>query len=389
VTEGMPNRDPALGDGSSMIPYEVLRALPAHMSVTLLTFASELPAPDEVAERCERVVVIPKRGHQTAVARSLLSRSQVGTQERATRAARVAVKRLSAQHDVTLIHGPHAAFLAHDVVGPVVIQVVDPWSLRVSMEVGLATGWRAWYRQHKAGHLLEVERRLPERTRLLTVGRGDAEAWSSLLERPVRSIDNGCEEVFGGRQHSGTPTVCFAGSLNYAPNIESAQLLVQEIAPLLWKVAPDLRIVLAGRQPDPAVLLLASERVTVLANVPSLSDVFLRSDVGVFPDRRGLGVRNCVREALATGLPVVATPAAARGQPCHALLTIADDTPDLVDHVLSVLAREREAAALAVTPSAIGTARMAAPQEANVSRTWRVAAQEYYEECVSAQHMQG
>ena len=69
-----------------------------------------------------------------------------------------------------------------------VIQVVDPWSMRVDMEVELARRLRARYRRRKK-QALALELRLPPEAQLLTVGRADADAWSARLQRPVRSIN--------------------------------------------------------------------------------------------------------------------------------------------------------------------------------------------------------
>jgi polysaccharide biosynthesis protein PslH len=368
VTEGVPNRDPVRGDGSSLISYGVLGALPDDVRVTLLAFAGDVPVPPEVAARCAEVHLLRPRDPRIALARSVLSRAHPGAEATCTAAAREAVGRLSAAADATLVHGPHVAPLVHEVRGPVTLQVVDPWSLRLGMEVELATGWRRRYRARKARQALAAERALPPRARLLTVGQRDAERWSRLLERPVRAIPNGTEVPTGPRVRvPGPPTVCFVGSLHYEPNIESATVLVREVAPQVWATAPRTRFLLAGRQPTPAVLALAGDRVEVRPNVPSMAEVFAESDVAVFPDRHGLGIRNSVTEALTAGLPVVATEAGAREQPPHPLLRVADSEHDLVRLVREALEDQ------AARPESLAPAEPV--------RTWRTVAEEYLEEC--------
>jgi hypothetical protein len=41
----VPNRDPVHGNGSSMIPFEVIRHLPDDVEVTLLTYRSRIAVP--------------------------------------------------------------------------------------------------------------------------------------------------------------------------------------------------------------------------------------------------------------------------------------------------------------------------------------------------------
>ncbi|WP_410556874.1 glycosyltransferase [Arthrobacter globiformis] len=363
----MPNRDPVLGDGSSMIPFEVLGNLPADVAVTLLTFAGPVQCPADVRGRCEAVHELSPRGHPWALARSVFSVHDVGAQERATAAAITAASELSAQCDATLVHGPHVLFLAHHVRSPMVLQTVDPWSIRIGMESALVRGWRAAYRRLKGMLALRAARQLPARARLLTVGAQDAAEWSKLLGRPVRSIPNGARPVTRTADRDGSPTVCFVGSLNYAPNIDSAKALIGKIAPLVWHEVPEARFVIAGRLPPPEILSLAGQRVDVLANVPSVAEVFQLADVAAFPDEFGVGIRNSVREALAAGLPVVATPVAAREQDAHCLLTVEGDTGKFVEHVLRHLSAERADPCNVEGDLAAG-------------RTWKAAAQDYMDE---------
>jgi glycosyltransferase involved in cell wall biosynthesis len=161
---------------------------------------------------------------------------------------------------------------------------------------------------------------------------------------------------------------CFVGSLNYGPNIDSASVLVSKVAPRVWQRIPEARFVLAGRRPTPAVLALAGPRVNVLANVPSVVDVFDGADVAVFPDEHGVGIRNSVREALAAGVPVVASPVAAREQDAHPLLSIEADPEAFVDRVVEILSRPPRAGTVSEAPV----------------RTWQTVANEYLEELRAA-----
>jgi polysaccharide biosynthesis protein PslH len=374
VTESVPNRDPALGDGSSLIPYELLRHLPGDVAVTLLTFAGPIDVPDELHKRCEAVLVLPTRPRLQALLRSFFGLNGLGRHERSTAQAIGAVTELSARHHATLIHGPHALFLAGHVRGPLVLQTVDPWSIRAGMDTAIAgTLQKPAYRARELLALL-AERRLPARARLLTVGAQDAVQWSERLNRSVRSIPNGAEPAVRDAARPNGPVVCFVGSLNYGPNIDSATVLIRKIAPLVWQQVPDARFVLAGRRPEASVQALAGPRVEVLANVPSVVEVLQDANVAVFPDKHGVGIRNSVREALAAGLPVVATSVAAREQEAHPLLTVEDDMEKFVGHVVRILT---------------GPAREVLPQVDGPLRTWQSVANEYLEELRSAIRSEG
>ncbi|MDQ0755126.1 glycosyltransferase [Arthrobacter sp. B3I4] len=364
ITESVPNRDPVYGDGSSMIPYEILRNLPAGVDVTLLSYAGDVALPDEVRDRCSEVHILTPRGRAAALVRSIGGLNGAGKHERATAEAVALTRQLSARSDATLIHGPHALFLARHVQGPMVLQTVDPWSVRARMDTAIAGRLKPAYRAREY-QALRAELRLPSRARLLTVGSQDAAEWSRRLRREVRSIPNGAEQAVTVPGRRETPVVCFVGSLNYGPNVDSARVLIGTIAPQVWEQVPQATFVLAGRRPDPAVLALAGPRVEVAANVPSVLDVFQSADVAAFPDEHGVGIRNSVREALAAGVPVVATPVAAREQEPHPLLTVEEDPVKFARLVAERLA---------------GPRREPAAQGPGAVRTWQTAADEYLDE---------
>jgi glycosyltransferase involved in cell wall biosynthesis len=123
----------------------------------------------------------------------------------------------------------------------------------------------------------------------------------------------------------------------------------------VWRLRPETRFIIAGRQPTPEVVALACDRVEIRANVPVIADVLHSADVAVFPDEYGLGIRNSVTEALAAGLPVVASPAAARGQQPHELLSVQPRLEDQIADTLRILAAAmsspRPAMLAAGTPS--------------------------------------
>lgn len=366
-----------------MIPFELLRNLPDDVAVTLLTYSGPVGLSDEVRSRCEAVHVLTPRGRNWALIRSVFGLNGLGKHQRATAEAISATRKLSAQNDATLIHGPHALALARHVRGPLVLQTVDPWSIRAGMDRALAA--RPFQPAYRVRELraLRAERRLPVRARLLTVGAQDAVEWARRLGRQVRSIPNGADHAARTGSREGSPVVCFVGSLNYGPNIDSVNVLIGRIAPRIWKQVPDARFVIAGRQPVPAVLDLAGPKVEVLANVPSVVDVYHGADVAVFPDEYGVGIRNSVREALAAGTPVVATPVAAREQESHPLLSVEADPEKLVSLILGHLrAPASETAEAPTTQAPVTEASVTGAPTTGVSgiRTWEDVSREYLNE---------
>jgi len=99
----------------------------------------------------------------------------------------------------------------------------------------------------------------------------------------------------------------FVGGYNHLPNVDAAVWLVQDIMPLVWSALPDVRLLLVGNAPPPAVERLASRRVTVTGFVPDVAPLYAQARLSVNPLRYGAGVKGKIVASLQEGVPVVTT----------------------------------------------------------------------------------
>jgi glycosyltransferase involved in cell wall biosynthesis len=363
LTDQVPNIDPVLGDGSALISYQLITHFGDDVEIDLLTFAAGPPVPPEIAERVRAITYLPMRSPTAGLLSSLARTAHVSAEVRRTRAGLAEFAQHQKMADVTLVHGPFLIGFAARSKGPTLFQAIDPGTLWQAHEAAMTSSPAlAAYRRLKTRQGLRRERRLPPHVVPATVNEAEAQDWSAVLGRRVLALPNGVRaSVPAARPAGSEPTVCFLGSLDFGPNVETATQLVAQVAPLVWQRHPSARFVIAGRNPGPEVLALAGPLVEVAANVPDVADVFARSDVAVFPDRQGFGTRNCVSEALAAGLPVVATDLAARGQQAGPLLRIGTGPAELANLVSEQL--DRAGTHEAPTPAPV--------------RSWAQAAQEY------------
>jgi glycosyltransferase involved in cell wall biosynthesis len=102
----------------------------------------------------------------------------------------------------------------------------------------------------------------------------------------------------------------FHGVLDYPPNFDAAMFICGDIAPRLAGKLPALQIKIVGRRLGAALRerVAATANVSVLEDVPSVTEHLLAAQVGLYPLFVRSGIQNKILEAWAAGLPVVTTP---------------------------------------------------------------------------------
>ena len=105
-----------------------------------------------------------------------------------------------------------------------------------------------------------------------------------------------------------TNTLIFSGKISYHANISMVKYLVDEIMPLIWHQRPDVRLIVAGKDPPSEIKRLQENPlIQVTGTVRDLRPFLWKAAIAVTPLVYGAGVQNKILEALAVGLPVVST----------------------------------------------------------------------------------
>jgi glycosyltransferase involved in cell wall biosynthesis len=133
-------------------------------------------------------------------------------------------------------------------------------------------------------------------------------------------------------------TLLFFGNFTYAPNIDAAHALLDDILPRVRDVLPDVRLELVGNAPPPELLARANDHIIVTGRVPDVRPYLQRVTVFVSPLRVGAGLKNKVLEAFAMGTPSIISPISADGiAVCdgeHALIADVDAMPERIIELL-------------------------------------------------------
>jgi sugar transferase (PEP-CTERM/EpsH1 system associated) len=148
---------------------------------------------------------------------------------------------------------------------------------------------------------------------------------------------------------SSSPAVIFTGAMDYLPNIDAVRHFCDDILPRVRREIPETRFYIVGLNPAPEVQRLADiAGVVVTGLVPDVRPYYARASVCVAPLRIGRGVQNKVLQAMALGMPVVASSVAQRGLQAEASrhLHVEDDATAFARRVVQLLKAPDERAAM-------------------------------------------
>lgn len=129
----------------------------------------------------------------------------------------------------------------------------------------------------------------------------------------------------------------FLGSMNWQPNLEAVQWLIQEIFPVIKYRMPEIRLHIAG-----SFMLdkFPTNEVTGIVNHGFVEDstLFMQSNgILVLPILSGSGVRMKMLEAMSLGIPVITTNIGAQGINDLNTISIANNTDEFIEKIMELL----------------------------------------------------
>lgn len=226
---------------------------------------------------------------------------------------------------------------------PLVMDMVDALSLNMQRRADQDSFFRGLIFRLEAWRMRALESRIVRRyDKVVVVSEADRIALGSASN--VHVIPNGVDTgrfCFGleGRKPD---SIVFSGNMSYFPNVDAAEWFAEKVLPLIVRRRPQVEFVVAGANPHQRLRRIAEGNPAVVLTgfVPKMEDVLSSMTLAVAPMRSGTGIQNKVIEAMASGLPVVASTFALGGlrvQDGRELL-VARNEQEFADAVVGLLA---------------------------------------------------
>ncbi len=153
----------------------------------------------------------------------------------------------------------------------------------------------------------------------------------------VRVLSNLHEVAPAGNGRDARRDLLFVGGFRHPPNVDAVRWFVREVFPAIRARLPEVAFhCIGGDVPDEIAQLDATAGVHVHGHVPDLAPWLDATRVSVAPLRYGAGVKGKINQAMAHGVPVVATAAAVEGMHLRdgTDVLVADDPSAFADAVV-------------------------------------------------------
>jgi sugar transferase (PEP-CTERM/EpsH1 system associated) len=338
--------------GGKIRPFNMIRHLHASHEVTVASLARSAEEAEEgcgLAQHCARFEMAVVR-NPVQVARMIArlptgAPSSIGYFHSPELARRIDVLLATEEFDLIFVHCSSVAhYVAHVRSTPKILDFGDmdsqkwleyarykpfPLSLGYRLEGMKLTAEEK--RLARAFDLCTATTRAEWET-LESYGTGAATDW----------FPNGVDsEYFAPTDHPYEPdSISFVGRMDYYPNQACMLAFCSDVFPLIRARRPSAKLVIVGADPNAAIRKLGEiAGVTVTGSVPDVRPYLWRSAVMVAPLAIARGTQNKILEAMASGVPVVTSSAAAGGVDATpgTHLLVADSAEEVADATLSLM----------------------------------------------------
>ena len=174
---------------------------------------------------------------------------------------------------------------------------------------------KRWYLKHLSLTLRAYElEHINDYDGVVCVTRNDADYFKANgCRKPIAVIPFGVEIKTLPSMEVEPDTLFHIGAMDWLPNQESVDWLLEEIWPAIHAEIPQAKLYLAGRKMPEQLMRTQQEGVTVEGEVPDALRFIASKKINIVPLRSGSGIRVKIIEAMSVGKTVITTTVGAEG----------------------------------------------------------------------------
>ena len=307
-----------LEQGGKIRVFNLVRQLAHHHEVTLACLAEAEPADrGPLTEFCREVLTVPRPPSPLRDLASFLGRGEAYNVARyASHSFRQALAQLATRQRFDLVLVEFSLLWPYAGLFPGVPVVLDAHNVEAEIVRQLGESCRnplkrlLYQREERLlRHLEEAAWRECALCLAVSVREQATIAAACGVPGKVESVPNGVDLErfdFQPKERPGIK-VLFLGGMEYGPNLDAGRWFLTDVFPKLRNTLPAVEVDVVGRQLAKLGDLVAQPGVRIHENVPDVLPFFRGADLLAVPLRLGAGTRLKILEAMAAGLPVVAT----------------------------------------------------------------------------------
>ena len=307
-------------DGGRLRFRGILNGLTESWRVRLAAFADGREGPGEVArwhKRCDEIVLVPApRRPALRALRQLLAPEPLNVSAYASAELAVVSRRMAVGAGAAWVSRLRMCPFVPAGIGAVAVDFTDALSRYAQSLVESPSVLHRWYGRLDAGRLLRFEASAARAATIsFCASPVDADFLSRTSGTAVEVLPNAVPraDVRAVRGRPRGVRILYVGSFRYAPNRWAGDWLARKVWPWVRRLDPDATLTVATSGGDARRFVEAGARVVFGAR--NLEPLYAMASAAAVPGEMRGGTRLKLLEAVAFGVPVVATPAGAEGLP--------------------------------------------------------------------------
>lgn len=157
-----------------------------------------------------------------------------------------------------------------------------------------------------------------------------------IAQEKITYSPNGVDIYEGDVQKKASKEILFIGNMNYEPNKEAVESLINEIAPKVLAEHQDARFIIIGRASS-ELNTHSSHRIQFLGEVDNITPYLLNATIGIAPLKSGSGMKVKMLTYASHALPVLGTPTALMGYNENPGFIVENDIPSVTCRLIELL----------------------------------------------------